>query len=53
MADYVKRKKDSHQPLRNEGKTLDKEERWKVRNLKESVHMLDYHDFLSSIEIKI
>lgn len=47
------REKGSHQSPWTEGKILDKEEPWRVRHLKESVHMLDYENLLSRPSIEI
>lgn len=53
MADHVWRGKISHQLLWNKVKLLDKEEHWRVRNLKESVHMVAYEDLLSRPSVEI
>lgn len=53
MADHVWREMGRHEPLWNEVKMLERDERWRVRRLIESAHMLSYEDLLSKPNIEI
>ena len=43
MADHIWKEKGNHLPLWDEVKIIDKEEYWRIRCLKEAVHMLGYN----------
>jgi predicted GIY-YIG superfamily endonuclease len=53
IADHVWREKGKHLPLWSEVEIIDREERWKVRKLKESAHMLGKNNCLSNPSIEM
>ena len=53
MVDHIWKEKGNHQPLWDKVKTIDSEEHWRIRRLKESAHMLSYSDLLSRPSIEM
>ena len=47
MVDHIWKEKGNHLLLWDQAKIIDREEHWKIRCLKEAVHMLGYSDLLS------
>ena len=53
MADHVWKEKGHHQLLWDEVEIIGRAEHWRIRCLKESVHMLGYNDLLSRPSIEL
>ena len=53
MADHIWKEKGNHLPLWDKIKIIDREEHWRIRCLKESVHMLGYSNLLSRPSIEM
>ena len=53
MANYTWKEKRNHLPLRDEVKIIDREEPWRIRQLKESAHMLGNSDVLCRPSIQM
>ena len=53
MADHIWKLKGNHLPSWDKVKIIDREEHWRIRRLKESVHMLCYSDLLSRPSIEM
>ena len=51
MADH--KEKGNHLPLWDKVEIIDRAERWRIRRLKESAHMLGYNDLLSRPNIEL
>ena len=47
IADYIWKEEGSYRPLWDEVKIIDREEHWKIRRLKEVVHILGCRDLFS------
>ena len=53
MADHIWKEKGNYLPLWDEVEIIDRAERWRIRRLKESAHMLGYDDLLSRPSIEM
>ena len=53
MADRIWKEKGNHLPYLDEVEIIDWAERWRVRRLKESAHMLGYNNLLSRPSIEL
>ena len=49
MADHIWKEKGNHLLLWDKVEIIDRAEHWRIRQLKESAHMLGYNDLLSRI----
>ena len=53
MADHIWKEKGNHLPLWDKVEVIDRAENLRIRCLKESAHMLGYHDLLSRQNIEL
>ena len=53
MADHIWKEKGNHLPLWDKVEIIDRAEHWRIRRLKESVHMSGYNDLLSRPSIEL
>ena len=53
VAAHIWREKGGHHTLWDQVEIIDKEHHWKIRKLKESVHMLSHKNLLSQPNIEI
>ena len=53
MADHIWKENGNHLPLWGKVEIIDRAEHWRIRCLKESVHMLGYNDLLSRPSIEL
>ena len=53
MADHIWKEKGNNQHLWDKVKIIDRDEHWRIRRLKESVHMLGYFNLLSIPSIEM
>ena len=53
IVDHIWKEKGNHRPLWDEVEMIDRAEHWRIRHLKESAHMLGYHDLLSRPSIEL
>ena len=53
MPDHIWKEKGNHLPLWDKVEIIDRAERWRIRRLKESAHLLGYNDRLSRPSIEL